>query len=690
MKIYALLIGINEYRNEADGIGRLSGCLNDMMNFQSYLMGKPFKVPEAQILTIFNEKATKAAIVAAFKAHFANATKDDVCIFYFSGHGVRQDANDGFKIGSINGALECLACHDTDFGGHNLLADKEQRWLIHQLYQNSGGCHILTLFDCCHSGDNTRAVGKNTNSDPKNVVLERTIKARGGLEFIMPKRDWADFIFAKTITEKMVNDVVSAGNALNTVLPQGRHVQLAACASNETAKESGGHGYFSKYLMELLETSNGKMTYFDLRSLVHRQLSNLPPERRQTPQFYAVESSLFQPFLGGAAQTSVEATVNFNGKADIPRWEMSMGSIYGIYKGATVFVTLPHKNNEVEAATVQEVFHDCSVLSFDIENVAAEQAKPDAEKRIRRTDNYKASTARFIQAPLKIACISPALRLKWANFCKKYPVTLENASLKVVSNAADADYVLNTEGSKIFIADPNYPARPMVKMLEDDGKTDAAFEGILKQLTAVSRWTFVKNQKNAPESDDLLKNLSITLTRAGKTIDLQASDAPTSFPVTKYQWVDEQRLNFDTTDMTIEITNNHPTDTLYIAGIWLSEAFGIECSILKGNSVATPLDKDESAYLYDETGVKTFNLGFGSHVFADKWDKIPNFIKIYVSTLPFDITQFGQMALTYPRQETMRSTDVDRAVGRLNITPKMPRWAVKTIALESDVSQLKR
>ena len=179
MKIYALLIGINEYLNEADGMRRLSGCLNDMMNFQSYLIGGPFKVPEAQILTIFNEKATKAAIVKAFKSHFANATKDDVCIFYFSGHGVRQYANDGFKIGSINGALECLACYDTDFDGHNLIADKEQRWLIHQLYQNSGGCHILTLFDCCHSGDNTRAVAKNTDSDPKNVVLERTIKDRG-------------------------------------------------------------------------------------------------------------------------------------------------------------------------------------------------------------------------------------------------------------------------------------------------------------------------------------------------------------------------------------------------------------------------------------------------------------------------------------------------------------------------------
>jgi Caspase domain len=679
--IYALLIGINEYKDQ--DIGPLDGCVNDINRFEQYLLSA-LKVPPTQISKLLNKQATKKGIVAAFETRFAQATKNDVCIFYFAGHGVRQYANPVFRAESNNDSLECLVCYDANFDGENMLADKEQRWLIGQLADKSDNCHILTIFDCCHSGDNTRAVGK---SDTK----ERMMRERGE-EWTAPQRLWNEFIFGEQITEQMIADNAAANNNLDAIFPQGRHIQLAACGSNETAKEVFGSdcGYFSKYLMNLLESSNGNMTYFDMRSLIYRQLSTLPPEKQQTPQFYAVGSSIFQPFLGGAAQTEITATVNFNTKED--RWEMNMGAIYGVYKGATVFVTLPHKNNEVEAAKVEEVFHDSSVLTFDIETVAAEQAKPDAEKRVRRTDmNYKAATGKFMQKEVKIACVSDDLAPKWASFCQKGAALLENAFVKIVGKSSEADYVLNyrqnTEGSQIFFAEPNYPNRPLVKLL-NAADLDAAFGEIIEQLTAVSRWAFVKNQTSEPDADSLLDNLSFDFTRDGKTTNLQTSNAPMPCVITRYKYFEDEDLNYEDVLMTIKITNNHPTHTLYVAGIWLTEIFEIDTTIIKQKSLGTPLEPTKSAFVIDTT----FNLVFGNNILMDKWDKFLNYIRIYVSDKPFDLTQLKQMALERPYQDAPRGEEErTRAGGRMpSSEPQKPQWAVKEIILELDTSQLKK
>jgi Caspase domain len=673
-KIYALLIGINKYQS----INGLGGCVNDINRFEQYLLSS-LNVPQTQILKLLDKQAPKAKIVAAFQTHFANATKNDVCIFYFAGHGVRQIANPVFKNDSINDTLECITCYDTKLDGTGLIADKEQRWLIHQLATKSGGCHILTIFDCCFSGDNTRDIIQKDEKE-RMIRLSET-EDRGG--DILPQRPWKDFIFAHKISEKMIADNTAANKPLNDILPQGQHIQLAACASNEKAKEGGGHGYFSLFLMELLETSNGKMSYYDLRSLTYRHLiDKLTPVKRQTPQFYAVESSLFQPFLGGAVDEGVKATVSFSTAKN--RWEMGMGSIYGIYKGATVFVALPHKNNETEAATVKEVYHDCSVLSFASETREEEIKKPDVEKRIRPTDVYTAFTGQFLQKEIKVACATSALTSKWEAYCKTRAALLEKSSIKVITDAKKADYVLNTEGGQIFIARPDAPARPLVTMIEA-AQTDAAFDTIVEQLTAASRWEFVKTQTNVPAADTLLDNLSINFTFKGKTENLRNTDKITC-PIAAYEWRADYELNVAQELLSIQIVNNHPTATLYITGMWLSELFGIDPTIFKESSIALPVEPTKSIGVYGDS----FNLLFGKNVVFDKWDVLKNYLKVYVSTHPFEITQFKQLDLEHPRKSGMRG-DTERLIGKvtpLGAQPDMPQWAVKTVAFEMDMSKL--
>ena len=324
MKTYALLVGLEKYQNR---IKPLTGCINDVTLFGNYLKNK-LNVPENHVKTLKNNEATKVNIVTTFQNHFAQATKDDVVIFYFAGHGVTQAANPVFLKTAVNGVLECITCSDSTLDGHNMIADKELRWLINGLSERTG-CHILVINDCCHSGDSTRSI-EDDNEQVRMMTDEQ------GTPIDVPMRPWKEFIFSSEITERAVER-----NDLNAILPQGKHIQLAACSSEELAQEDliVRRGRFSMYLLDLLENSGGKLTYYDLRSLIFRRMSTL--KKRQTPQFYAHNDTLFQPFLGGAAQTEVQANVNFNNEKN--EWQMDMGSVYGIPQGAAVFVNLPNK-----------------------------------------------------------------------------------------------------------------------------------------------------------------------------------------------------------------------------------------------------------------------------------------------------------------------------------------------------------
>ena len=667
MKTYALLVGLDQYQDKR--IPALHGCVNDVTRFETYLKTK-LRIPDAYVLKLTNSQATKIAVATAFQKHLAKATKEDTVIFYFAGHGIKQHANAVFKTDVLNDTFECMTCYDTTLTGGNLIADKELRWLISELAKKTDNSHILTIFDCCHSGDNTREIEQTT----LNERFVRDMNDRGKA-FIMPERPWKDFIFSKTITE---NDVKI--NDLETILPQGAHIQLAACASNETAKEKEGRGLFSKYLLELLETSGGKISYYDLRALTYRRLSSFPPENRQTPQFYAVKDSLFQKFLGGEGETEVQADVSFS--TDRNQWEMSMGDIYGITQGAEVFVTLPHKNNQTEAAVVEQVFQDYSVLSFDIEKFEA-KLKPE-DKRVRRTDSYKCSVGKFIQKEIKVACASKTAAAAWTEYAKSRAEMLENARIKPVDITEKPDYVLNTEGGYLFIADPKYSTRALVKVA-DFSIPNKAFDTVTTQLKQATRWDFVKSQKSNPDADSLFDSIKISFDHEGKSDDIKKTPKIVG-RIRKYKTNEVNELYTWDEPLSIKITNNHPTDSVYISGMWLSEFFGVDCTILNQNSIAAPLDAGKTVYVY----AKSFRLSFRDHIFQDRWDKFYNYLKIYVSNSPFEITQFQQADLESPSKKPLRGEEIEKrgAIPIPEETHSSPQWAVKTIEIELDTSGL--
>ena len=193
-KLYALIVGIDEYLTHIPitnscRFGRLGGCVNDATNVFNYLQSESGF--ELHPLFLKNNEATKSNVIDGFRNHLSQAQAGDVALFYYSGHGIQEEADTNLWPTETDGRLESLVCYNED-GNNCLIADKELRYLIHLVANGTvekpkeKSPHLVTIFDCCHSGDNTR------NGDffkKKNKTLERRISC------VARQRSWEGFTF---------------------------------------------------------------------------------------------------------------------------------------------------------------------------------------------------------------------------------------------------------------------------------------------------------------------------------------------------------------------------------------------------------------------------------------------------------------------------------------------------------------
>jgi uncharacterized caspase-like protein len=238
--LYALLVGVDQYER----VRPLRGCVNDIRKVKAYLKADPDFTDEARAVNVLtDEAATKQAIIDGFRTHLSRAKPGDTVLFYFSGHGTQEQANAKLWPNEADGRLECFVCFDgpvapvPDF----LMTDKEIRYLIHELTQKTGA-HVVTIFDCCHSGDNTRNFDLLTAARRGDEVLERRVANA------FPKRAWSEFLFSDTITEDALRQ-----QGPEKLIPEGTHIQLSACESDESALEINGEGVFTKTLLTVLK-----------------------------------------------------------------------------------------------------------------------------------------------------------------------------------------------------------------------------------------------------------------------------------------------------------------------------------------------------------------------------------------------------------------------------------------------------
>jgi hypothetical protein len=222
--IKAVVVGINSYKNFPSQ--NLSGCVNDANDVLDYLT-KTRGASEAEITPLYDERATKHAIVDALHDMIASSLPGDQLLFHYSGHGAQIPAVD---ISEPDGLDEVLCPHDFAFGDRSsALVDDEIAAIFATV---PDGVSLTLVADSCHSGDIDRELTKKAS--------------RGAPRRLKPPADLAWRMRAKKpLPRKRVRTI---GNA----------VAVSACASGETAADTAfdkPNGAFTHYWLAALQAA---------------------------------------------------------------------------------------------------------------------------------------------------------------------------------------------------------------------------------------------------------------------------------------------------------------------------------------------------------------------------------------------------------------------------------------------------
>ena len=114
-QIYALLVGIDRYAPDSViQVNPLQGCVNDITAIEEYLNERfDLEKYQLQLQKLINEQATREAVVNGFRNHLCQAGKNDVVLFYYSGHGSQELAPKEFWYLEPDHLDETLVCYDS-------------------------------------------------------------------------------------------------------------------------------------------------------------------------------------------------------------------------------------------------------------------------------------------------------------------------------------------------------------------------------------------------------------------------------------------------------------------------------------------------------------------------------------------------------------------------------------------------
>lgn len=642
--LYALLVGINNYQPP---IPTLRGCVNDLQKFVQYLE-KESSDFEVHIHKLIDSQATKDNIVNAFTTHFEPAGENDVVLFYFSGHGTQEEADPVFWAIEEDHKLESIVCYDgyTLSAGKakfNLLADKELRYLISNVAKK--GAHILTIFDCCHSGGNTR---NGFILDLGEGALERRMICRERLSHAFPKRAWEDFIFSERISLDEVRK-----NSITQYLTEGRHIQVAACQHDESAFEVGGEGVFTKNLLEILTRSEGSITYYDLQARIQNYLRY---QFRQTPRIYVSgddESSLFLGFLNKKGEGKpVYGNINFNQTGG---WTIDFGSMHGLSYESVVKVIAPN-SQESYLAKLQELYPTHAQLTFEAED----------NDKLDRQLYYKGYSTDYLFTTITVYINVKDNKIKRDLISSLSSVADKNFMITEVKR--EADYCIEEQEKVIFISRPEMSSVPIILPVNYASNDSATI--IQNYLQHLTQFEFVKRLQNPNP---------ILFSRYPVEISFYQKNAIQREEEIKIEG-GEIRPRFEGksagTEQSIRIKLRNTSDRkLYCALLYLDFNFGVHVKLL--NEVVVALEPNTEVWALDGAFIP---LKLEEEITQYNYKECTSTLKLMVNTSDFkqQVVRFEMPALPGPCIRGFKGLQVSSN----NYIPEIQDWISRNIEIK--------
>ncbi|MCL2726942.1 MAG: caspase family protein [Bacteroidales bacterium] len=138
-KIFAVFVGVSEYDQP---VGNLTYCHRDAIAM--YELMKGHTTPECMVL-LTDEQARHDSVVHHTRRLFREAQRDDIVLFFFSGHG--------------NDNLFCLYDRNLRFS------------TLQQIFKECKANRKLIFADACHSGTLRQEGSSNHSMTESNVLL---------------------------------------------------------------------------------------------------------------------------------------------------------------------------------------------------------------------------------------------------------------------------------------------------------------------------------------------------------------------------------------------------------------------------------------------------------------------------------------------------------------------------------------
>lgn len=663
IKLYALLAGVDQYKR----VRPLRGCVNDIRKVAAYLRADPDFVPNPDAVKVLpNEAATKQAIIDGFRTHLAQAGPADTVLVYFSGHGTQEKADPTLWPNEADGRLECIVCYDgpTAPVPGFLMTDKELRYLVHELARKTGA-HIVTIFDCCHSGDNTRNFDLLAAAHSNDEVLERRVAKA------FPMRTWTDFLFSDTLTEDILRQ-----QGPETLLPEEMHIQLSACESDESALEINGEGVFTKTLLSVLNSATGPLSYQTLHSRI-REAMRFGFE--QQPRLYVPEPAgesggnlLRLGFLNKpASDTGSTADLSYNRHRN--QWTLNVGGIHGLGQTTDDLMVAGADGAPDAKLTISHIGADYAEVAFD----------PALADHYDRAKTYRVAVAGLLTPPLAIHLRNHNGQLADVQAVNDFLGDKAGRYVVPQSREDGADYTLHARNGLYYLTRPNDQFRPLTQPIPAGDPRAARF--VADDLQHMAQWQHIRHLTNpaAPASP-----IQLTVARRTPTgpEPLPMAGEVVTIPLTEQngQWLAD-----------IDITVTNPTgEKLYVNAFYLSRSFRAFPDYLTKNYLLDGELTTQVKLGRPDTSVPggrkdTIRFGLDEVVRQYNWPALTEHFKFIITKQPLSETALSFLTLdsllsppTLVRVgagfQTRDGADFDQPA-----TQPLPEWATLTLTMET-------
>jgi pimeloyl-ACP methyl ester carboxylesterase len=614
--VYALLVGIDRYQPP---VPPLSGCVADIETMHTFLRER-ISEENRRIITLKNDEATYAAVADAFLSHLGQAGKDDVALFYYSGHGSQAPTAPEFWHLEPDRLDETLVCYDSRMPGKYDLADKEISKLIAEIAKKEP--HIVILLDSCHSGSATRNI--------ESIGVRRVPtddRQRLPQSYLVTPSELANLGSSRSVTD-------AKSGWLR--LPRGKHIVLSACQSDEEAKEipfgEQVHGVFSYFFLQALQNTTASWSYRDLFARVNALVR--AKVARQSPLIEATDfQDLDRPFLGGAVRPH-PAYFTVRHEKELG-WTLDGGAIHGIPRPVgeetTYLRVFPAETENFEDASL--TIGSARVTKVDptrcqVEIVFESGNQPEPSM------TYKAVVASWPLPALGVRMEGDAkdLELVRAELRRAGPAGGTSLLVRELEEIAELKLIGQSGAYRIMRAGDD---RPLYAVIEG-GKSEERPAKAVAYLEHIARWIRMANLANpaARLAPDAVRVEVFLVDREGQTKPLDAAAKGS-----------ELRLDYDYWDgewhepqIKIKLTNN-TNRRLYCMLFDLTDRFKVTAALLPGGGIwLDPKPKNE-AWAFNGNPI---SVSLPDELWQQGMTEYKDMIKLIAATEECNATLFEQ------------------------------------------------